>query len=248
MQLHPQEILPATGPRGQVISAQQIGVSVNGTLAVAIAAAGAGTGEFQSNKRALAKGKIVRIYASNLTAALTGNATHSVIPARFNPGNGVALGATTLIPLLISPGLSLTSADLIGIVKEITALGETEEVQLLQAPGGANQVKLAAADARPDGFWCDGSIEIISGLGVGQKNRLTSFANGTKIALVKNIEGTSNWKVATDATSLARIRTRRYIVNKDDLFRFVLTYAVGTGGTGTDAEVGLEIEFDDSVV
>lgn len=245
MALDANQVQPGSPMRRQIISAQQLGNNVDATLSVAIAAAGAGTGEFHGAPIALARGRIRRIFAGNITTAIIGNSTHDLIPKRYPKRCLLAKGALTQIPLLVAPGLRLDVNNIAGQLEEIVALSEIEEVQVLQAPGGANQVKLAAADARPDGFWCDADIEILQGAGKGQKNRITSYANATKIGTVLNAEGSPNWRVATDATSVARVTTRRTVCEKDDIFSFVWDFTVGTGTAGVDAIAGIEIEFDD---
>lgn len=234
----PNQLAGGSAPRSQQITAFQSGNNVDATLFPAGAVPVRG------------KGRIVRAFACNLSTQLTVDATFDVVPKRFVPRNGVARGATTLIPIVAPTALRLKSVaqggPVVGVPIAVVPV-ETEVVENLQAPGGANQVKLAAADAQPDGFYADADIEIIAGTGKGQKNRLTSYANATKIATVLNIEGTPNWKLATDATSIARIRTRQTVVDKDDQFVFANDFTVAGGAAGTDNLSGIEIEFDDNV-
>jgi len=243
------DLIPGQGPKSQVMEVQQIGVNVDGTLAVAIAAAGAGTGDFSGSRFARAKGKLGRIYAANITTALTVDATCDVIPFRYTKKCGLAKAAATLIPMLDAPGIRLTVLDLAGAVQQLlgSALQETESTQVLQAPGAANQIKLAAADTHVDGFWCDADVTIIGGTGVGQKNRITGYTSGTKVGTVKNLAGTPNWLVATVAGSIAKVRSRRYVFDKDDFIQWVVDFTVAAGAAGVDLLTGVEIDFDDTV-
>lgn len=233
MDVTPNKLLDDSGARRQVVSALQVGNNVDAVLTGSMPVRG--------------KGKVKGIFGLNAVTALTGNATHDVVPKRYTQKCGLAKGATTMIPLVAATDLRLDSTNLAGRPERIVPGAETVMVGLLQAPGGANQVKLPAADAQLDGFYCDADIEIVAGLGKGQKNRLTSYATATKIAAVKNIEGTPNWKVATDATSVARITTRRFVADVDDIYVFNHDFTVGTGAAGVDCLAGVEIEFDDSV-
>lgn len=242
--IKPDQLADGSGPRTQQFSVQQIG---NTATAASLGVASASV-EVLSPMVVRAKSKLNRAWALFMSTLVTGGATYDIQVLRYPKGCGVAKGATTLIPVLTSPGIRLDASNVVGVVEEqVAPFAETVSIQTLQAPGGANQVKLSAGDTRPDGFYCDADIEIISGLGVGQKNRLTSFANGTKIAAVKNLEGTPNWKVATDATSVARITTRRFSFDKGDVIDFAATYTANGGGVGTNGAAGLELEFDDDV-
>jgi len=236
--------------RKQIISCQQIGNNIDGTITVAVAAAGAGTGEFHGSPFAKGNGRITRVFAGNMTTALIGDATHDVIPVRFTPSWGEVPAAISRVPVLVKTaalfGIRLTVADVAGKFQEITALDETEYISVLQAPALANQIKLDAGVATAQsGFFCDADVEIIGGTGRGQKNRLKTYDGSTKIAKVVNAEGTANWKVATVAGSVARLRTRRLVVKKNDWFGFIMDFTVGTGTAGVDCIAGVEITFDD---
>ncbi len=241
MPITPKDVSSGSAIKRQSIEAQQIGNNADLTISAASASA-----DLFGSLKARAKGRIKRIFAGNLTTALTGNATHDIIPRRYPKGCGLAKGALTKIPMLDSPGLRLDSANLAGTFEEVVPGAETQVESALQAPGGANQIKLSAGDTKPDGFYCDADVEIIIGTGKGQKNRVTSYATATKIATLKNLEGTPNWKVATDNTSVARLTTRRYVCDKDDLFEFAEDFTVGAGAAGVDCLAGLEVEFDDN--
>jgi hypothetical protein len=186
---------------------------------------------------------------------------HEIVPKRFSPKLGLGRAAKTLIPIMgltaqaIVPlnlmklqSIAAAPANFVGGVVENTVLKETEAVFALQAPGAANVVKLPAAETiRPDGFWTDADIEIISGPGVGQKNRITGYTLSTKVADVLALDGSPTWRVATTSASVARLKTRHFLVSKDDYISFAMDFTIGTGTAGVDAFGGVEIEFDESV-
>jgi hypothetical protein len=227
------DLQSGSAPRTQTVAVLQSGNNIDGTIL--------------SPSFIRGKGRVTRHYAGNITTALLGNATHDIISKRYTPKWAEPRAAISMIPLQDSTGMRLDSTNVAGIIEVVSALSETEYSNTLQAPGGANQVKLAAGASALSGLFCDADIEIIGGLGVGQKNRLKSYDGSTKIAKVVNAEGTPNWKVATDATSVARLKTRRYVVDKDDHFTFAEDFTVGTGTAGVDCLAGVDIEFDDSV-
>jgi hypothetical protein len=237
MGLRDSSIATGMGARRQVFTYLRDGAFADAAPAVADVASGSGL--MSMGQPVMAKGKIVKAYATPVTAANGATTTYDVSIQKIKQSLATPHATDARVPILASAtALRIPASGVAG--KEVvgTLFSDAKEVGLAAA-GGASTITLASAASAVSGAYVGGAIKIIAGTGAGQSRTIITYS-AARVATVDTA-----WATQPDTTSQYEITPDNTNVQPGDVF-YVNNLDLTGANPGTDLMVGVVIEYDDN--